>query len=205
MRSPTSALITGFELAGPSAEHQLPDSPDLALSPGGRQDGRVRPLRWRRQEPGPRAVLRHLPCLSPQRQRRYCPAADQREGPFLLRPQDQRRTVGAVLSGIDHNAYRKPGQFMPFYGADILVNRDIRDERRRNQLIQGAKATPTSAARAHRSVRAYQRACQGSSGTTSACGSGFPPRRENRPSVATGVKEEGGHHPRRDPHEGDLR
>ena len=36
--------------------------------------------------------------------------------------------LGTVLSGIDPNAYdRKPGQFMPSYGADILANRDIRD------------------------------------------------------------------------------
>ncbi len=36
--------------------------------------------------------------------------------------------LGAVLAGIDPNAYDpKSGDFMPFYGADILTNRDIRD------------------------------------------------------------------------------
>ena len=46
---------------------------------------------------------------------------------------------GAVLSGIDPDAYdRKPGQFMPFYGADILANRDIRD------LIADVKSLPPS-------------------------------------------------------------
>ena len=47
--------------------------------------------------------------------------------------------LGAVLAGIDPNAYDpKSGKFMPFFGADILTNRDIRD------LIAHIKSIPSA-------------------------------------------------------------
>ena len=59
------------------------------------------------------------------------PGAD-KTGEYAHFASGDRSRDGELLSGIDPNAYdRKPGQFMPFYGADILANRDIRDERRR--------------------------------------------------------------------------
>jgi mono/diheme cytochrome c family protein len=65
------------------------------------------------------------------------PLARDKDPSYYARKIREGDGLGAVLAGIDPNAYDPTsGEFMPFYGADILTNRDIRD------LIAHIKSLP---------------------------------------------------------------
>ena len=110
--------------------NRLSEAPALALSPGADKTGEYAHFDGGDRIRGRQLFYAACHVCHPNGNAGIAslPLAKDKDPSYYARKIREGDGLGAVLAGIDPNAYDpKSGEFMPFFGADILTNRDIRD------------------------------------------------------------------------------